>query len=222
LREFLKGQSTANLISNALLICVSALLLVVGVQYVRTEITALVRDDATLSAQKWASHLVANDPQIIESLTKTHDGSVLRLERYEQANGSILGYSIYDRDGKLRIYAGTDRATQEDHVSRVTIPLTSRGKTVGSLVAHVDSGGMYDLLIQGASKIGMILASALGFIILVSLLVRASATREAQRNIARLMQHDGVTGLPNQAAFEQVLDSMHQQEEMNQTPPGCS
>jgi diguanylate cyclase (GGDEF)-like protein len=217
LREFLKGQSTANLISNALLICVSALLLVVGVQYVRTEITALVRDDATLSAQKWASHLVGNDPQIIESLTKPHDGSVLRLERYEQANGSILGYSIYDRDGKLRIYAGTDRATQEDHVSRVTIPLTSRGKTVGSLVAHVDSGGMYDLLIQGASKIGMILASALGFIILVSLLVRASATREAQRNIARLMQHDGVTGLPNQAAFEQVLDSMHQQEEMNQT-----
>jgi diguanylate cyclase (GGDEF)-like protein len=63
----------------------------------------------------------------------------------------------------------------------------------------------------------MILASALGFIILVSLLVRASATREAQRNIARLMQHDGVTGLPNQAAFEQVLDSMHQQEIMNQT-----
>jgi hypothetical protein len=102
----------------------------------------------------------------------------------------------------LRVYAGTDTGNQHDHFSRVSIPLSSRGKTIGTLVANVDTSGMYDLLVQGASKIGMILASAIGFIILVSLLVRASATREAQRNIARLMQHDAATGLPNQAAFE--------------------
>jgi hypothetical protein len=45
------------------LICVSALLLVVGVQYVRTEITALVRDDATLSAQKWAITWLQTTPK---------------------------------------------------------------------------------------------------------------------------------------------------------------
>jgi hypothetical protein len=64
LTELLKGQSTANLVANALLICVSALLLVVGVQYVHTEISALVRDDARMSAHKWANHLIASDPQI--------------------------------------------------------------------------------------------------------------------------------------------------------------
>jgi diguanylate cyclase (GGDEF)-like protein len=217
LTELLKGQSTANLVANALLICVSALLLVVGVQYVHTEISALVRDDARMSAHKWANHLIASDPQTIELLSAPHDGSVLRLERSKTASSNIVSYSIYDKDGRLRVYAGTDTGNQHDHFSRVSIPLSSQGKTIGTLVANVDTSDIYDLLVQGASKIGMILASAIGFIILVSLLVRASATREAQRNITRLMQYDAATGLPNQAAFEEILNSMHQQEIMDQT-----
>ena len=211
------NQNRSGTIANALLICVSALLLVVGVNYAREEIGALVKEEASLSAHKWATHLVSNDPQIIEMLKTPFDGSVQQLTTSGRAAGNIQTYRIFDTQQRLRVRVGPDEAVHADNITRINLPLMSGTTQVGTFVADVDSGSLYALFMEGAAKIGLILASALGFIILVSLLVRASTQREAQRNIQRLTQNDVVTGLPNQVAFAEILDTFHDQEVASQS-----
>jgi diguanylate cyclase (GGDEF)-like protein len=209
-------KTSANTIANALLICVSALLVVVGVSFAQKEIGALVREEASLTAHKWATHLTSNDPGIIERLRQPHDGSVQRVVSDHSPAGSIVSYSIYDRDGRLRVYVGPEEGRlKNQRISRVTLPLLSGSEKLGTLVANVDSADTHAMFMQGASKIGLILASAIGFIILISLMVRASARSEAQRNLRRLMQVDTVTGLPNQLAFSEILRAVKQQEQVN-------
>jgi diguanylate cyclase (GGDEF)-like protein len=209
-------KTSANTIANALLICVSALLVVVGVSFAQKEIGGLVREEASLTAHKWATHLTANNPDIVERLREPHDGAVQRDLKDHGPAGSILSYSIYDSEGRLRIYVGPgDEQVEKSRISRVTLPLMSGNEKLGTLVANVDSGDIHAMFVQGASKIGLILASAIGFIILISIMVRASARSEAQRNLRRLMQVDTVTGLPNQLAFNEILRTVKQQEQAN-------
>lgn len=210
-------QSRSGTVANALLICVSALLLVVGVNYARSEIGAMVKEEASLSAHKWATHLVANDPQMIEMLKQPFDGTSQHLTTRDRAAGNIQTYRIYDTEKHLRIRVGPDEEIHADNITRISLPLMSGTTRVGTFVADVDSTSLYTLFMHGAAKIGLILASALGFIIMVSLLVRASAHREAQRNIQRLTQNDVTTGLPNQMAFEEILDTFHDQEVQSQS-----
>ncbi|MEE4236892.1 MAG: bifunctional diguanylate cyclase/phosphodiesterase [Anderseniella sp.] len=207
---------STNTAANALLICVSALLLVIGVNFARQEIGALVHEQATETAHKWATHLASSQPELVVQLSQPHSGAVNRIISDESAGGSVLSYSIYDIDGRLRTYVGPDDgafAETAEHVSRISIPFMTGNQRVGTLVANVDSSGIYAMFVEGGSKIGMILSSAIGFIILVSLLVRANARNEAQRNIRRLMQMDKVTGLPNQLAFNDILRTLSQQEQ---------
>lgn len=207
---------TTNTAANALLICVSALLLVIGVNFARQEIGALVHHQATETAHKWATHLASSQPELVAQLNQPHSGSVNRIINDGSAGGAVLSYSIYDINGRLRTYVGPDDGQlsgTSEQVSRISIPFMAGNQRVGTLVANVDSSGIYAMFVEGGSKIGMILSSAIGFIILVSLLVRANARNEAQRNIRRLMQMDKVTGLPNQLAFNDILRALNQQEQ---------
>ncbi len=214
--RFFKIGMTTNTAANALLICVSALLLVIGVNFARQEIGALVHQQATETAHKWATHLASSQPELVAQLNQPHSGSVNRIINDGSAGGAVLSYSIYDINGRLRTYVGPDDGQlsgTSEQVSRISIPFMAGNQRVGTLVANVDSSGIYAMFVEGGSKIGMILSSAIGFIILVSLLVRANARNEAQRNIRRLMQMDKVTGLPNQLAFNDILRALNQQEQ---------
>ena len=207
---------STNTAANALLICVSALLLVIGINFARQEIGALVHQQATETAHKWATHLASSQPEMVAQLNQPHSGSVNRIISDGSAGGAVLSYSIYDIDGRLRTYVGPDDGVlsgTNEQISRISIPFMTGNQRVGTLVANVDSSGIYAMFVEGGSKIGMILSSAIGFIILVSLLVRANARNEAQRNIRRLMQMDKVTGLPNQLAFSDILRALNQQEQ---------
>ena len=214
--RFFKIGMTTNTAANALLICVSALLLVIGVNFARQEIGALVHHQATETAHKWATHLASSQPELVAQLNQPHSGSVNRIINDGSAGGAVLSYSIYDINGRLRTYVGPadgQLSGTSEQVSRISIPFMAGNQRVGTLVANVDSSGIYAMFVEGGSKIGMILSSAIGFIILVSLLVRANARNEAQRNIRRLMQMDKVTGLPNQLAFNDILRALNQQEQ---------
>jgi diguanylate cyclase (GGDEF)-like protein len=203
--------------ANAFLICVGALLLVIGVNYARVEINGLVHDQASVTAQTWASQVVRNAPELPELLASPKaDTPTRRSLGNNTPTGQIVSYSIYDLNGDLRVWVAAENqqktSTEAEFKTQVTLPLVKGGKKIGTIMADINSAASHHMLTQGAAKIGAILSSAIGFILLVSLLVRANARQETQRNIKRMMQNDSTTGLPNQLAFLEMLSTFHNQE----------
>ena len=206
------------MLANAFLICVGALLLVIGVNFARVEIKGLVNDQTSVTAQTWASQVMHNAPGLQEALTRP--GAATEQPQRQLGNnvptGNILSYRIYDLQGDLRFWVeNTEQATQQldsSDKAQVTLPLVSKGRKIGTFMADVSTADINKMFMDGAAKIGAILSSALGFIILVSLLVRANARQETQRSIRRMMQNDAVTGMPNHLAFLDMLATFHGQE----------
>jgi len=206
------------MLANAFLICVGALLLVIGVNFARVEIKGLVNDQTSVTAQTWASQVMHNAPGLQEALTRP--GAATEQPQRQLGNnvptGNILSYRIYDLQGDLRFWVeNTEQATQQldsSDKAQVTLPLVSKGRKIGTIMADVSTADINKMFMDGAAKIGAILSSALGFIILVSLLVRANARQETQRSIRRMMQNDAVTGMPNHLAFLDMLATFHGQE----------
>ncbi len=179
-----------------------------------------MNNQASDAARTWTSQLVHNAPELPELLAKPrgNDEPLTKIGNLNPA-GDIAGYRIYDKSGELRVWSRTGLPAAERYkgsrIIQVNLPLTSKGEKIGMMVTDVDSTEMYAAFIDGSKKIGTILSSAIAFILLVSLLVRAHARQETQRGIQRMMRNDSVTGLPNQLAFADMLSTFHEQEISN-------
>ena len=190
--------------------------MVVGVNYARTEINGLVHSQASVTAHTWSSQLVKNTPELPKILSSENNGPTLRQLGNNIPTGHILGYRIYDLNGMLRVWVENEaplpESADDEFRTQVTLPLVYEGVKIGTLMTDVDSASLHDIFMEGATKIGLIMSSAIGFILLISLMVRANARQENQRSVKRLMQNDSITGMPNQLAFREMLATFHSQE----------
>lgn len=203
--------------TNAFLFCVGALLLVVGINVARVEINKLAHGKATELAHQWSTQVVTNAPFLPRILAAPKsDTQPIRNLGNARPVGPILGYRIYDPNGYLRVLvdapvtsSGVNKSTFH---TRIALPITSGGKTIGTIVSDVDASGFHDVLMAGAIKIGTVISVAISFLLFVSLMVRVASHKEALRSSNTLMRSDSVTGMPTQPAFLEMLATAHSQE----------
>jgi len=216
LLKLLGSQKTPRFLTNAFLFCVGALLLIVGTNIARLEINKLAHDKATELAHGWSTQIVTNTPFLPQILAAPRaKAQPIRNLGNLQPVGPILGYRIYDLTGDLRVLVDRSElssdATQPAFRTQITLPITSGGKKIGTIVSDVDASGFHDVLMVGAVKIGAILSVAISFLLLVSLMVKVASRQEALRS-SNLIQNGTVTGMPNQPAFLEILATAHSQE----------
>ena len=214
--KLLGSQKTPRFLTNAFLFCVGALLLVVGTNFARIEINRLAHDKATELAHGWSTQIATNTPFLSRILAAPRgNAQPIRSLGNLQPVGPVLGYRISDLTGDLRVMvdrsASSSGATRPAFQTQVTLPITSGGKKIGTIVSSVDASGFNDVLMVGAVKIGAIISIAISFLLFVSLMVRAVSRQEVLRS-SNLMQNDSVTGMPNQPAFLEILATAHSQE----------
>lgn len=210
-------QKTPRFLTNAFLFCIGALLLVVGINFARLEINRLAHDKATELAHGWSTQIVTNTPFLPRILAVPRgNAQPIRNLGSIQPVGPVLGYRIYDQTGDLRVLVDVPEspsdATKPAFHTQITLPITSSGKRIGTIVSDVDASGFHEVLTVEAVRIGAILSLAISFLLVVSKMVKITSRKEALRSSNYLMQNDSVTGMPDQLAFLEMLATAHSQE----------
>ena len=149
---------TPRFLTNALLFCIGALLLIVGIDFARVEINKLAHaKKATELAHNWSTQLVTSAP-FLPRLLATPRGESKPLPGIGsvQPISPVMGYRIYDPDGKLRVVADAsatpDSITDPTFLAQVTLPLTYEGKRVGTIVSDIDASSFHEVLVDGRSR----------------------------------------------------------------------
>ncbi len=193
------------------------LLLVAGINFARGEVDNLVQQQASGLAHTWSMQVAGNAPQLPELLATPRGNShPLGSLGTTAPSSPILGFRIYDLNGDLRVSVdqeGTPTAAPNPGYStQVTLPIISGGKNIGTIASDVDTSAIHTLLMNAALKIGAIFSIAICILLSMSLMARISLRQEALRNTNRVMQHNAMTGMPNQRAFLEMLSLSHSQE----------
>jgi len=217
LLKVFRFQKTPRFLANALLFCIGALLLIIGINFARLEIDKQVRQRATDVAHTWSTKFVKNAPDLADLLAKPRGASQpLREFGTDLPSIPILGYRIYDMDGDLRIQVSapqppsyTDLATLN---TQIILPITSAGNKIGSIRLNMDVSDIHQRLSAAALKIATLLSIAIAFLLFASQLVRLNFRQDALRATNRLKLTEPLTGVPTQPAFLEVLKTAHTQE----------
>ena len=210
-------RKTPHFLANAFLSCVGVLLLVAGINFAQHEIDNLVRQQASGLAHTWSMRVAESAPELPELLTTPKANTYpLRNPGNIRPFPPVVGFRIYDTNGDLRAWASqadaeTATASRRFH-TQVTLPIISGGKQIGTIASDVDTTAIHSLLMKGALRFGMIFSFAIGILLFMSMLVRLNSRQEALRNTNRVMQHNVMTGIPNQLAFLEMLSLSHSQE----------
>ncbi len=203
--------------ANAFFFCVGALLLVIGINFARQEINNLTRQQATDMAHAWATQILATAPDLPTFLaTPDGDSPPRRSLGNALPTGPVQDYRVYDLNGDLRIWvenpATASRNSEPTFHTRVSLPITSGGKKIGTIVSDIDASSLHSFLVAVAAKISLLLSIAIGFLLFIGMLVRINSRQDTVRSSNRLMQNDTVTSTLNQSEFLEILSNSHSQE----------
>lgn len=215
--QVFRFQKTPRFLANALLFCIGALLLIIGINFARLEIATQVQQKATDLAHTWATTFVKNAPDLADLLAKPRGASQPRREfGTDLPSAPILGYRIYDLGGDLRIQVSAPQlpayADQPTLNTQITLPITSAGNKIGTIMLNLDVSDIHEYLSAAAIKIATILAAAIAFLLFASQLVRLNFRQDALRATNRLKQTEPLISVPTQPAFLEVLKTAHTQE----------
>ena len=220
-----------------LMLMIVALLLAVvlasGSNYARQGMDRVVRLVAQQRMQEWAQQIVRRYPDVIRTLgrrplpemmvgalrqeAQIHGVEAFRLHSRAEPLGQIRLYARNTFESPLGkkathvIVASTQGAAQNENTGlvRVQVPLKDeRGRVLGHLTAVVNQNMLQRELLNVLQQVLAVGLVAVGIVLILSLLLFRQVRSNAAAHIHYVRDHDELTGLPNQNAFEQHLDHL--------------
>lgn len=168
-------------------------------------------------AHAWATQILATAPDLPAFLATPGGASPPRRSLGNALpTGPVQDYRVYDLNGDLRVWvenpATASRNSEPTFHTRVSLPIASGGKKIGTIVSDIDASSLHNFLVAVAAKISLLLSIAIGFLLFIGMLVRINSRQDTMRSSNRLMQNDTVTSTLNQSEFLEILSNSHSQE----------
>ena len=224
-----------------LMVMIAILLLAVvlasGSNHVRQGLDRVVRLVAQERMQEWARQIVRRYPDVIRTLGhRPLPETMVRALRQEAEIHGVEAFRLHSRAeplGRVRLYASNTfesplgqkatrvivasaQGTAEDDnagLVRVRVPLKDeQDRVLGHLTAVVNQDVLRRELVDVLQHLLLAAVLAIGIVVLLSFLLFRQVRSNAAAHIHYMRDHDELTGLPNQNAFEQYLERLLSEE----------